>query len=785
MGYTTSTPENIDFSYKMPESLMIQAISNADQQVDNVNNQTDAYDKYINSINSLSPDKARLDEINKGYRNQIENVRTGIQSNPANYREYLPQIRQLSRTLLNNKELQTIQSRYKQVTDWQTEHDKLAQEGKIDPTLYDIFKSQHLPSLIQSTSYTSEKGFGNISLPNISKGIDWAKKNEEYIKDMKPVTNAAGTVISKDGQWLVETTEGRKYVSPERIKQTWLNNYMADPEAQRSTGQYNNYVGDKVGTNIADNAMKAAMNKYSFSEGAKTKIAQNPVDKMYFEANNKVNEDKLKRQHQLQDQEHDDHNTIAELSGLYEASKTSQDPDDKTAGQAAYNQAKYMGVDLNAIAKDVKISAGNNNQPIISTPKVTKDTTIQNPNGSVVVNYFNGQNALTPNNVFAKIQSTQNQINKLDSVISNIPDTPEREQEKAANIDARRNQQDILNNVTAIQGQSKDYAFSEMKKKGYNEDDITLAKKPSTFVNIDNKKKELQIRLNNNREDVNAQENYNYILKAEKYYKKILEDYNSTQDKWFKDNNGKSSQSISYIGIDNNKAKIIANLIDVRPKEFKIIDPETGTDMSSQVHSEHDFRVMQGVVPRQNDKFNYSLDTDNESSLGSYIKKNGKKVSDIINITGISAPIAGYGTTATAKINAPGLDPKKNYLIKIPTDVAISYATQLKPKDATEAKIQEQIVDREKGDLKSELLKMYNGSSPMFITRKTRIQKDEQGNISGGKNISMKVIPVNVDGNIKYNLELSTDGGNTYRKDNTLYQSLDQISDAFYSTPKK
>ncbi len=818
MAYQTTTPTDIDFMYKMPENLMLKAIDTADTNIDKANDQSDLFDKYISDIKALPIDQQILSDKSTNYKNQIDQVRGLIQNDPANYRKYLPKVREISRGLNSDNDLKSIQSRYTTYNDYTKKYDEAAMKGDIDPVLYSKVKQQ-LPELVAQSAYNpTTKQFGNLNLPtDISKPIDWAKRSQDYIKDMKPVQDASGVTISKDGKWLVETSEGRKYLSPDKVRETWLKSFGADPEAQRWVGQANNYVAKDYGTNTANSAMEAAMNKYSVKEGAKTKITINPWEKEYWTANQKVQDEILKRKYDTEDQADERNNHIAELVGKNELGKPigtdkkgnpiPASDENIAKAKAAQAEAKYLGVNLDEVSKTVSQSAKTNNEPVIqpttNIPASTQ-TTVNAITGKteptkadtgavaqkLTFNYYNGDNKLTPSKVLGKLQSTQTLINQLQSSIDNIPDTPENQNERGANIDALNEQKALLNNYHSVYTQSVADVREALIKKGYSQDDIDATRSPSNIKELNehiNKLKDEKESLypyDQFDKDLNKKDTrltrINQILPQleaqKKKYEKITDDYNKEQDKWYADNSSKTSTQVDYVKAEPTQAKNLTSMIMAHPRELAIIDPETGENMGT----------------KSSGGTKYSLNPNDKNSLYSKLQKEGKTIADVMTITGISKPVPGFGVTATAKLNVDGLDPKKDYLIKIPSDVALSYAQGIGAKDSKQAEIKSTILNQAKSSFLETASSMFQDTNVPLgkqgisgdIPLKTPIKTDPvTGNTTGGNNMILRVIPINVGGQTKYKVSGSTDNGNTFveaKTNNGIFQNLQEIADMLY-----
>ena len=824
MPYTTADPRSVDYMYQMPEQMMLQAVQTSDNNIDKISDQNDALSNHLNSINALSSDQPALKQAADNYRSQIDDITKQIQQDPANYRKLGPQLRTISRGLQNDEILKGVQDRYNQVSTWQKENDKLAQEGKIDPLLYNSYKSTVLPSLLQQSAYNPEtKQFGNVNLPSISKSIDYNKKAEEWMKGAKPVKNEqTGDIISKNGEWLVQTERGQEYMSPQKVKQIWQDSKDSDLEVQNHIQQLNQYLPKINATNdpnhtynpntfnigagdyIANKAMNAAVDKYVYNDKKdKQELKVNPWEKTYFDANQKVNEEKLKRSHELEDNNTELNQHIATLYGKYISTKPTTDAkgniihnDKETDGIAAYNEAKQLGFDLNEYNKHTEQSAKTDNPITTVTPSTTSSTSSsstkqdniepenvkQNSGGTIVVNPFNGEKKLTPSLVLSKINTTQQQISQLTKDLDNIPDNDEHKDERGSYKEQIRNANDALVNYNTIYNKSKDDINTKLiKDKGYTPEEIADSRKPSTIGKINNQLTDLITKYNNG--DISQLSAIKQLQNTKDHYQGINDDYNKEQNNWFKNNSEHTSSNVDYIGVNSDESKGLLNSISLKPKQISIVDPSTGNDLSGQMFkdkhnlSKHNPLSELGATTR-----NYSFDTDDPSSLGSYLKSNGKNINDVLDIQGVSSPIPGMGVTITTKIkDVPGLDPKKNYILKIPSDIATSFATSYKPKNSQEETIKSNIINREKSNFISNSSEMFANDGkglPKVITIPNPVA-GQNGSIG---NITLKLIPKQVGNETRIFVEGSTDG-KTFKKPQSFpesFSSVQEIADAIY-----
>ncbi len=373
MAYTTTTPNDIDFVYKLPENEMLQAIQTSDQQIDKANDQTDAFDKYINSIKSLPANQGRLQEIAGNYRNQITSVRDTIAQDPANYRQHLGKIRGLSRNIQNDEDLKTMQTQYDNYQKWLTDN------KDADPTLLDAYKNH---TANQGGYDPTTKSYSNLNLPQVSKTIDWAKKAKEWQEGAKPISKDNETELAGDineitqkvqknnnGDWLVKQGGKLVYMSPERVQQIWQDSKNSDLEAKRWVEQANNVLPPKytlapntnyqedngvtprmiakpigAGDYMSQLAERAAIGKFAYKETtSKRSITRNPIADELLKENWKHDEHMLERKEKLDDQAHKDE--IDKQKNISDHLDDLNNTDEPGKQKAAQEWFKTMGID--------------------------------------------------------------------------------------------------------------------------------------------------------------------------------------------------------------------------------------------------------------------------------------------------------------------------------------------------------------------------------------------------------------------------------------------------------
>lgn len=783
MAYTTTSPTDIDFMYKLPEQEMLQAISTSDQAIDKTNDQADMYSKYINDAKSkaLPGDVERLDTISKNYQNRINDVTNNIAQDPSNYRQYSPQLRGISRQLQNDTDISTINSRYSQYQKW------LADNKDADPTLLEAAKNR----IMGNHGYDNKTGYSPLSqsLEEISKPIDWAKKAKDWHSGMQPISsdgsyttiadienNKARPVVNANGQWLVKTEHGTEYVSKDRVAQNFDNNFNSDLEAQRWVKQSNTYLPSKqvlgqntnnididnvtprfiykpIGTGdyMLNQAREAAIGTYAYKKTkSKMDLSTNPNEmshKDWEKENIKVQQDKLERSQDLQDQEtsrkEKEHADIIEKVGdaldptsatskaSKEALKAVYGIDNPTHVLDYFNQAQANNPVQNANTQSATVSAAASNSAANQTStkastqasgtKATISTTVapikvdDAKNGTINVNYFNGEKALNPAIITGNIESTKANIDVLSGSLKN--ETVGSDTYRKINEELSQ-QQSRLTNQLNISKSVDDYAKvkyeDNLKKKGIDPNKVPYEKVLSEMHQIDSlKSKGVKIAGAPN-----------------EYLSSIKDAYDNAKTEAYKNASAKANESVKTIGITADRSNNIVNKIGNNLNNFvpKIINGETGNDISKQDISNSVFSNWYSGLGNHTG----SLNPKEKNSLTSFYNGN---LSDHIQVTGIThAP--GYGAVAIVKIDGV----KGDHLMTLPNDVAYDIAKSIKPKDTNEQTIVNNIVNQKKSNILNELTPPISyaaglskqGISPSAHEFTTTIE---------GKEIKAKILP--------------------------------------------
>jgi hypothetical protein len=783
MPYTTTPSEYVDYMYQLPENAMLKAIEVADTKINKLNVEADTFDKYISSINALPNHKSIVDETVSNYRNKIDSIRKAIESNPSEYRKYLPDMRNISRSISNDKTLKSAQERYNEYTNWKKTNDELSTKNELDNVLYNRIKNE-LPNYIEKSIYNPEtQEFSGLNLPSgIPKTFDFTKASENYIKDMKPKQDAAGTIITPDGKYIIETTDGAKKLSAKEIGDVWQNSFMSDTQAQNSYAWYASHFGKEYADNMINSAKEAAMRKYQIYEGAKTKVKESNLYRDKVKYNHEANQNNLDRYHELQLEERERNNHIAELAGLYAASKNpNATPEDILEGVAAKDEARRLGTDLDVISNQISKSQNLDNKPIV-----------KNINDKITFNPYNGENKLTSSIVTSKFISTKNKIAEIDKQMSAIENDPAYRNQYLDLKEQKLNQEALLTNYSNLFSKVRDFAIKNTKNNGFKDEDLQVINNPSIIKNLEQQYQELLKTknpsnvssldyYNSNKSRTILNNKLNEVKKDLDKKKKVLETYNQLSDYYYDKLSKETSYNVDYVKFGDKQNDIIKKVISDNIKSVQFIDPNTGNNLSKKTVT------MKPTLGDFTPDVMLSFDKNNPKSLINYLEKQGKNISDVIEITGISKPVPGYGVTATVKLNIAGksnsgnLNNNNTYLMTLPSYLMTQLGNKLNLKDTKQKEIFDLVKDNKKANFISKLEEGFYDVGNLqkgLTTKGTSHVITEEHPITNNKYF-LKVTPVRLENKIKYQVEPSNDGINYNSK--VIFNSLEDIADNLYS----
>jgi hypothetical protein len=215
--------------------LMQQALATNEAGINQQIGAADQIGDLAAKFSYLTPDAERAKAISDEYSNQVDDLTRAIQQDPINWRKKKGDIKTLARGLEQNYKTGEISkiagnySRYKELDDYIT---KREEAGKLSPYEGSVFRQKALESIKDGTTYNS--GTGQYNLLNAVKPmdtIDIRERLSKFIDGMKANENLEWD--TQTGQYFKKTTQGREYISPEKIVETAMSGLMGDNELKQ------------------------------------------------------------------------------------------------------------------------------------------------------------------------------------------------------------------------------------------------------------------------------------------------------------------------------------------------------------------------------------------------------------------------------------------------------------------------------------------------------------------------------------------------------------------------
>lgn len=230
--YRTASAAPMDYMYQMNIPLMQQALQANEAGVNMDLQQASAIGDMAGKFNYLTPDSQRAAEISQEYGRQVDEITKAIQKDPMNWKKQKGAIRDLSRNLANNfqtGEISKISANYAKYKELDDYISKREEAGKLSPAEGAAFRAKALESLKDSTSFNPKTGTYNIiSTTKPMDTINVRERLSKFVDDMK--ANEGLEWDTQAGQYFKKTTNGREYISPERIIQTAMQGALGDQE---------------------------------------------------------------------------------------------------------------------------------------------------------------------------------------------------------------------------------------------------------------------------------------------------------------------------------------------------------------------------------------------------------------------------------------------------------------------------------------------------------------------------------------------------------------------------
>lgn len=233
--YKTQSANPMDYMYQLNLPLMQSVLAANEAGVNQELQQADQIGDLAAKFNYLTPDADRAKAITDEYNKQIDDLTRSIQQDPMNWRKKKTSLKNLGRSLEQNYRVGEISkisgnyARYKELDDYIT---KREEAGKLSPYEGSVFRQKALESLKEGTSYNPTTG--QYSLLNAVKPmdtIDIRDRLSKFVDNMKANENLEWD--TQAGQYFKKTSQGREYISQDRIIEAAMSGLMGDNELKQ------------------------------------------------------------------------------------------------------------------------------------------------------------------------------------------------------------------------------------------------------------------------------------------------------------------------------------------------------------------------------------------------------------------------------------------------------------------------------------------------------------------------------------------------------------------------
>lgn len=233
--YKTASANPMDYMYQLNLPLMQSVLAANEAGVNAEIQRADQIGDLAAKFNYLTPDAERAKAISDQYTSQIDDLTRAIQQDPMSWRKKKGDIRNLARGLEQNYRVGEISkiagnyARYKELDDYIT---KREEAGKLSPYEGSVFRQKALESIKEGTSYNPSTGTYNLlNAVKPMDTIDIRERLSKFVDNMKATEQLEWD--TEAGQYFKKTTQGREYVSPERIVETAMSGLMGDNELRQ------------------------------------------------------------------------------------------------------------------------------------------------------------------------------------------------------------------------------------------------------------------------------------------------------------------------------------------------------------------------------------------------------------------------------------------------------------------------------------------------------------------------------------------------------------------------
>ena len=241
--YRTASANPMDYMYQLNLPLMQSVLATNEAQVNQEIQQADQIGDLASKFNYLTPDADRARAITEEYTNKVDDLTRAIQQDPMNWRRKKGELKSMARSLEQNYKVGEISkiagnyARYKELDDYIT---KREEAGKLSPYEGSVFRQKALESLKEGTSFNPATGQYNLlNAVKPMDTIDIRDRLSKFVDNMKANENLEWD--EQAGQYFKKTTQGREYISADRIIQAAMSGAMGDQELQQYLKQRSDF----------------------------------------------------------------------------------------------------------------------------------------------------------------------------------------------------------------------------------------------------------------------------------------------------------------------------------------------------------------------------------------------------------------------------------------------------------------------------------------------------------------------------------------------------------------
>lgn len=334
--YKTSDPQNLDYMYQPNQGLMMKIIEQNNKVNDAAIHSYDLLGDNLLKVKAV-PGTVYEDALNakkQEYQQDMQTATSNIQKDPMNYRQNMPQVRELQRKVMNdytNGVIGAAQQTSDSATKWQQD---ISTRIAKNPELAPWANAEYQEWKKGLTDPTKASTPPDVSDPqNLNDYVD------KYMKEVKPIKSDISGVNT--GMYIVNTEHGTEEVSAPRLHQMILERIGADPTISKQIQLGTKYgiyskpeaiLDTPQGTvydpfpNEVHNAINAGINTYAYSDN---KVKQTATgNSIYEQQQGFANEDRKHnrdRKEDLIDAASDREDKLEDLKSTREYKKTDED----------------------------------------------------------------------------------------------------------------------------------------------------------------------------------------------------------------------------------------------------------------------------------------------------------------------------------------------------------------------------------------------------------------------------------------------------------------------------